>query len=98
LNSNISNLVVRSHSSLFYSASILEYLAIPRYDPSNALHLRLAALSLQAHELAARPQTSEVLKTSEVSAIEAEIDLSAAELWGISAKELAEIRKSLEEL
>ncbi|MDO9130835.1 MAG: hypothetical protein Q7U34_13320, partial [Anaerolineales bacterium] len=89
-------LVVRSHSSLFYSASILEYLAIPRYDPSNALHLRLAALSLQAHALA---QTSEFSKNSEVlAAIEAEIDLSAAELWGISAKELAEIRKSLEEL
>jgi len=31
-------------------------------------------------------------------AIEAEIDLAAAQLWGISEKELAEIRKSLEEL
>jgi len=96
LNSNISNLVVRSHSSLFYSASILEYLAIPRYSPSTALHLHLAALSQQAHALA---KTSEFSKNSEVlAAIEAEIDLAAAELWGISAKELAEIRKSLEEL
>jgi len=96
LNSNISNLVVRSHSSLFYSASILEFLAIPHYNPSNALHLRLSALSQQAHALA---QTSEFSKNSEVlAAIEAEIDLAAAELWGISAKELAEIRKSLEEL
>jgi len=90
LNSNISNLVVRSHSSLFYSASILEYLAIPRYDPSNALHLQLASLSQQAHELAA--------ERKDVTAIEADIDLSASGLWGISTMELKEIKKSLEEL
>jgi len=104
LNSAVVNFVAKSYSvkggKSFGSANLLYFIAIPQYDPTNPLHARLSALSQQAHALEA--QTSEVSETSEVSsalaAIEAEIDLAAAELWGISAKELAEIRKSLEEL
>jgi hypothetical protein len=104
LNSALVNFVARSYSvkggKSFGSANLLGFIAIPKYASSNAIHQRLAALSQQAHALAA--QTSEVSETSEVSArlaaIEAEIDLAAAKLWGISENELAEIRKSLQEL
>jgi len=57
-----------------------------------SLTQRLAELSQQAHELAAAGDT-EALK-----AVEDEVDRAAAELWGITAEELAEIRRSLEEL
>jgi hypothetical protein len=52
----------------------------------------LAALSQQAHQLAAAG--NEV----GLAAIEAQVDEAAAELWGITDKELREIRRSLEEL
>lgn len=74
---------------------------IPRFDASNRTHTRLAALSQQAHRLAAA-QTSEVSETSEVSRrlaeVEVQVDEAAAELWGITDRELEEIRRSLEEL
>jgi hypothetical protein len=101
LNSDVSSLLVQAHSSLFYSASILEHIAVPQFDPSNSIHTRLATLSQQAHALA-EAQTSEVSETSEVSrqlaSVEAQVDEAAAELWGITDRELAEIRRSLEEL
>jgi hypothetical protein len=102
LNSDVSSLLVQAHSSLFYSASILEHIAVPQFDPSNPIHTRLAELSQQAHRLAAAGQTSEVSETSEVSgqlaSVEAQVDEAAAELWGITDRELDEIRRSLEEL
>jgi len=92
LNSDISSLVVQAHSSLFYSASILEHIAVPQFDPGNSIHTRLAALSQQAHQLAAAGDEAGL------AAVEARVDEAAAELWGLRAKELAEIRRSLEEL
>lgn len=91
LSSVIARLVVKSYViETSTSTHVLENIAIPKYDSSNALHLRLASLSQQAHALTAEGR--------DVSAIEADIDLAAAELWGISTKELEEIRKSLGEL
>jgi hypothetical protein len=34
------------------SVHILEHIRIPRFDPNNPVHLRLAELSEQAHEAA----------------------------------------------
>jgi hypothetical protein len=80
----------------------LKVIGIPRFNPGNPIHTRLADLSQQAHALAAAGQTSEVSETSEVSrrlaAVEAQVDEAAAELWGITDRELEEIRRSLEEL
>ncbi len=67
-------------------------MCIPRFDPANPLHLRLAELSQQAHALAAAGDQAGL------PAIEAQVDEAAAELWGISERELQEIRRSLEEL
>ena len=92
LNSSISSLVVQAHSSLFYSASILEHIAVPQFDAGNPIHTRLAALSQQAHQLAAAEDEAGL------AAVEAQVDEAAAELWGITDGELREIRRSLEEL
>ena len=56
------------------------------------MHLRLAVLSEQAHEAA---KIGDELRLRE---IEAEIDLWAAKLWGLSDEELREIQESLAEL
>lgn len=67
------------------SPPVLEHIAIPRFDPANGLHLRLAALSQRAHALAAAGDTDAL------AAVEEEVDQAAAELWGITAEELAEL-------
>jgi len=97
MNSSVAGMLVSSFSASgrgFGTPSILEYVPIPEYDPHNPLHTRLAALSQQAHQLAAR-QTSEV--SSQLAAVEAQVDEAAAELWGITDRELQEIRRSLAE-
>ena len=69
-----------------------QHIAVPQFDQEETLHARLAALSKQAHELApAGDETS-------LATVETEVDQAAAELWGITDKELKEIRRSLEEL
>ena len=52
----------------------------------------LTALSQQAHQLAAAGDEEGL------AAVEAQVDEAAAELWGITDRELKEIRRSLEEL
>jgi hypothetical protein len=71
---------------------ILEHIRIPRFDLKNPVHLRLAELSKQAHEAA------KVGDETRLREIEAEIDLWAAKLWGLSDDELREIQQSLREL
>ena len=58
----------------------------------NSIHTHLAALSQQAHQLAAAGDEAGL------AAVEAQVDEAAAELWGITDTELQEIRRSLEEL
>jgi hypothetical protein len=97
LNSTIVNFTAKSYSvgKSFGSPHLLEQVRIPRFDPANPLHARLAALSQQAHALAAGPDLPGL---RDLAGLEAQVDEAAAELWGISGKELQEIRRSLEEL
>jgi len=74
------------------SMHILEHIRIPRFDPKNPVHFRLAELSQAAHEAA---KVGDGLRLRE---IEAEIDLLAAKLWNLSDDELREIQESLAEL
>lgn len=76
------------------SPSILQHVAIPRFDRSDPLHQSLSSLSQRAHQLAAKGKDP----GNELIQVEEEIDRKAAELWGITTKELAEIRRSLHEL
>jgi hypothetical protein len=71
---------------------VLEHIRIPRFDRKNPVHLRLAELSMQAHEAA---KIGDEMRLRE---IEAEIDRQAAQLWGLSEDELCEIQQSLREL
>ena len=68
---------------------IAENIAVPAFDGSD-LHVRLAELSQAAHEAASAGDEERVAE------IEAEIDDLAAELWGLTEKELAAIRSALE--
>jgi hypothetical protein len=67
-------------------------LALSATLQDDPIHTRLAALSQQAHQLAASGDEAGL------AALEAEVDEAAAELWGLTAKELTEIRRSLEEM
>ncbi len=58
----------------------------------NPIHTRLVALSQQAHQLAAAGDEVGL------AVVEAQLDEAAAELWGITERELKEIRRSLAEL
>ena len=93
LNSSPSQLIVKAYVALHPSPHVLEHISLPKYDPDNSLHQELASLSQRAHELAASGQPIERIKP-----IEEEIDEKAAQLWGLTDEELAEIRRSLEEL
>ena len=86
---------IRSYSEPgrgFGSPSVIEHLSLSAFDPHVPTHTRLAALSRQAHELAAAGDAEAL------AGVEDEVDRAAAALWGLSDKELAEIRRSLEEL
>jgi hypothetical protein len=75
-----------------FSTHILENLAVPQFSKSNETHSRLAELSEAAHKATANGDATEVKK------IEGEIDRTAARLWGLTDDELAEIKRSLEEM
>ncbi|WP_135257741.1 Eco57I restriction-modification methylase domain-containing protein [Thermus caldilimi] len=92
LNSSCTRLTVQSYIVLHPDPHILEHIRIPRYDPTNPVHRRLAELSEAAHEAARQGDTTALRH------IEAEIDQQAAKLWGLTEEELREIQRSLAEL
>jgi hypothetical protein len=74
------------------SMHILEHIRIPRFDPKNPVHCRLAELSMQAHEAA---RIGDEMRLRE---IETEIDRWAAKLWNLTDDELRDIQQSPAEL
>jgi len=95
LNSAPADLVVRGYTvSTQISTHVLQYVAVPKFEAENEVHRRLAELSMRAHELAAQGESG----AEELAEVEKEVDRAAAELWGITDKELAAIRETLEEL
>ena len=96
LNSAPFDFAVQSHTQRggksFAQPNILEQLYIPKFDSQNPLHLKLAELSEKAHYLAATGQDKAR------SDVEEEINHLAGELWGLTESELAEIKKSLDEI
>jgi len=96
INSSSANFTARAYSQeggkSFGDPHILEHILIPRFDLKNPVHLRLAELSMQAHEAG---RIGDEMRLRE---IEAEIDLLAAKLWNLSDDELREIQESLSEL
>ena len=78
LNSATVGFLVSSHSVRggkgFGTPSMLDFLRLRRFDPQDAAHLELAALSREAHQRAARGE--------DTGDIERRIDRAAGRLWG----------------
>jgi hypothetical protein len=92
LNAAPSRLVVKAYVTMHPSPHVLEYIAVPQFDAQNPIHTRLVALSQRAHKLAAANDEVDLAK------VEMKVDEAAAELWGITEKELQAMRQSLEAL
>jgi SAM-dependent methyltransferase len=104
LNSSPPSMAVASYAqTIQMDTHVLENVRIPKFDPKNKVHQRLSELSMQAHdivrnqELATKNQEPRT-KNQELTAVESEIDHCAAQLWGLTGAELAEIQRSLKEL
>jgi SAM-dependent methyltransferase len=82
----------------FGSPHILTRVRVPKFDPKDKVHLRLAELSEQAHKVAAKLERDQMKESPEIKAIEEEVDQCAAKLWTLSDKERREIKSALEEL
>jgi hypothetical protein len=94
LNSTEVNALVKSFSQLggksFATPSILEQIKIPKFDAKNKVHVKLAELSKEAHELAIKDDEKALTK------IENEIDALVAEFYGLSSKELQSLKEQKE--
>ncbi|PIV54994.1 hypothetical protein COY52_06275 [Candidatus Desantisbacteria bacterium CG_4_10_14_0_8_um_filter_48_22] len=78
LNSNLVNDFISSFSAAgrgFGTPSVMENLAIPKFDPKNKIHMKLAELSEEAH--------NRVKRDAGISEIEKEIDSEVGKLWNI---------------
>lgn len=95
LSSTVSQSLVKACSiETSISTQILNYIRVPPFDASSSTHMRLSWLSKQAHILAAQGTAGD----DQLSGVKDEMDLRAAELWGLSKEELKDIRTSLEEI
>lgn len=65
---------------------------VESHDPSSATHRQLQSLSQEAHEATGDGNTERVTQ------IEEQIDELAAELWGLTPRELDEIKRSLHDM
>src|SRR6266566_326932 len=96
LNSAVSTLVVKSYAvETQTSTHVLEHVRLPQFDAKDKRHQRLAELSKRAHELVAEA-TDPARKR--LTALDTEIDETAATVWGITATELSDIQFSLLDL
>ncbi|MEN3027625.1 MAG: SAM-dependent DNA methyltransferase, partial [Chlorobiota bacterium] len=83
LNSSLGQFVAQSYAvEIQMDPHILDHIRIPRFDPSNSVHIRLAELSQEAHEAAKAGDEKRLQR------IESEIDQTAAKLWGLTDEEL----------
>ncbi len=72
------------------STHVLERLSVPRYEPANPVHRALAEASQEAHAAAAEGNAERLAE------IEARVDSLAAQLWGLTSRELASLRRTSE--
>jgi len=91
LNSTPVRAVYGTYSYKHVSMDFIKRISIPDFMPKQRTHVKLGELSQRAHEAAAGGEAENV------SEIEGQIDHWAGKLWGLSDKDLTEIRRSLEE-
>jgi type II restriction/modification system DNA methylase subunit YeeA len=96
LNSIIARTLISSYViETGISTHITDTIKIPKFDPNNNLHKKIADLSKRAHELAKciysnnKPDDCKNIDAKEeLKKVEDEIDLAVAELYGITKEEL----------
>ena len=95
LNSSVAGLIVASYITMHPSPHVLEHVRLPQFAPQDKQHQRLAKLSLEAHQL-----TGEALEAEHkrLATVEAQIDETAAAVWGISDTKLRDIQFGLADL
>jgi type II restriction/modification system DNA methylase subunit YeeA len=101
LNSLIVRTVIASYTyELRQETHIADVIKIPKFDPSNGLHKRIADLSRRAHELAKciyaerKPDYCRGIDAEqELKNVEREIDLAVAQLFGLSEDDVREFEK-----
>lgn len=75
---------------------ITQYVKIPKFNPTDKLHLKLSELSKKAHELAKKYyEQNDSTAKKELKKVEEEVDETVAELYEITNEELKEIKKTL---
>jgi hypothetical protein len=75
-----------------YQASDIQKLLLPKFNPNDTLHLRIANFAERCHDAKATGDEGTV------AALESEIDKAAAQLWGITDDELKTIQDALMEM
>jgi type II restriction/modification system DNA methylase subunit YeeA len=101
LNSTIIRTIIASYTyELRQETHIADVIKIPKFDPSNGLHKRIADLSRRAHELAKciyaekKPDYCRgVDAEQELKNVEREIDVAVAQLFGLSEDDVREFEK-----
>ena len=104
LNSIIARTIVASYTyQLRQETHIIDIVKIPKFDPNNNLHKKIADLSKRAHELAKCIYSSNkpdycknINAKEELKKVEDEIDLAVAELYGITKEELEGFRELMD--
>jgi hypothetical protein len=93
LNSSVAQFLVKAYAiETSISTHVFSYLSVPTFGPDQPLHRSLGELSLEAHSAAVAGDAERV------AGIEAQIDDLAAQLWGLTDKELKDIQDSLADL
>ncbi|HQE92287.1 MAG TPA: N-6 DNA methylase [Anaerolineae bacterium] len=98
LNTVVVQLIYQMFTYKHVSMSFIQNLRIPRYDPANPTHRRLAELSQEAHRLAPAAYAGDVAAQTALRRVEAAVDEAARALWGLTEAELHDIRRNLAEL
>jgi len=71
---------------------VLNYVPVPNYQETSELHRQIASLCQRGHAAVGKGDEKQVL------ACKAELDTSAARLWGLTDAELKDIQDSLQDL
>lgn len=96
LNSIIARSIIAAYTyEIRQETNIVDFIKVPKFDPNNNLHKKIADLSKRAHELAKciysnnKPDNCKNIDAKkELKKVEDEIDLAVAELYGITKEEL----------
>jgi type II restriction/modification system DNA methylase subunit YeeA len=102
LNSIIARLIIASYTyELRQETHIIDVIKVPKFDPNNDLHRRIAELSRGAHEVAkciyaeTKPDYCNNIRNpeKELEEIEKELDKAVAKLYDINEDALIDFRK-----